>query len=133
MKNRPIIDTYSTMYPVNIVVCNKYVTLKDIRKRYTYYDGTEISDISNTYDAITIKCKNKKDNINCILIYHISDFGNNKEYINNRLKTIVHECSHVVMFTYELIGEDICLEQQEPFAYYMEYIFDCVLKTLNKK
>ena len=134
MKNKSIIDTYTTIYPVNIVVCNKYTTLKDIRNKYKYSDGTEILDIFNTYDAVTIKCISKKDNAKCILIYHMKDYGdNNKERIDNRLKIIVHECSHAIMFTYELIGEDICLEQQEPFAYYMEYIFECVLKTLNKK
>lgn len=132
--NKSIIDTYTTMYPVDIVVCNKYTTIKDIAKKYKYTNGEEITYDCSTSDAITIKAKSKKDNSNCIIIYHIQDFGStSKERNEERLKTIVHECIHAALFTYELIDSDVSLDSQEPFAYYIEYIFGCVLKTLNKK
>lgn len=39
---KAIIDTYQTTYNKDLVVCNAYVTVNQIIKRYTYCDGKEI-------------------------------------------------------------------------------------------
>ena len=41
---KSIIDTYTTIYFVDIVVANKYTTLDELKQLYTYCDGTELDD-----------------------------------------------------------------------------------------
>ena len=57
-----------------------------------------------------------------------------EEYIDN-ICTLVHEAGHVVLDTYNYIEDRICTDgcKQEPFCYYLEWVFKCIYKTITKQ
>lgn len=135
-KNKSYIDTYKTIYPIDIVVANRYATLKELQELYTYHNGEELDErmMSNSDIITTTKAKRKSDGKCISLIKYIQP--NNIKSIDLRadfVNSCAHEAVHVALDTYEFIGEDVCLAHQEPFAYFVGYITECIYKTLKKK
>lgn len=137
-KKKVHIDTYESMYPTMLVVANESATTKQIAKDYCWFDGTEFedSDFANCGGCV-IRAKRKSDGRKFVLV-KINDYMSFKqtkseEYINN-ICTLVHEAGHVVLDTYNYIEDRICTEacKQEPFCYYLEWIFRCIYKTIIK-
>lgn len=135
-KTKSIIDTYSNMYPVDLVVANKYTTLEELQKLYTYIDGQELDDeiISEGSNATTTKVIRKHDHKCCVLVKYnnnvCSKFVNKKEHY---ISTISHEAGHVVLDIYEYIDQCICNCSPEPFCYLLGWVTQCIYKTLSKK
>lgn len=134
MTNKKYIDTYSTIYGVDIVVANMNVKLEDLKKNYVYYDGAVLEDDICTGMATVTKIKSIKTGRPSLLVKlnKISVFkGENKS--EELMKTAVHEAGHVCLRIYEYIWERNMIESQEPFCYLLEYIYECIYKTWTKK
>lgn len=136
MSKNKYIDVYSTIYNIDIVVANKYVTAKDLSELYVYSDGVEIKDDDfNGNIACTMHCTNKETGKYCVLVKYIN--SSNIKTVDKKidfLKTIVHEALHVVYGIYNGIGEKVYPENSnEATAYFFEYVFDCIYKTWTKK
>ena len=133
-KNKAIIDTYTTMYNVDIVVANRQVNLEKLKSLYTYQDGVVLDNFILDGLATTAVVKRISDHKTCILIKDNKDtdvksIDKKLDYIN----TIAHESLHAVLDIYDIIGQKVCTCSQEPLCYLMGYIAECVYKTLTKK
>lgn len=132
MKNskKSIINKYySDIYEVDIIIANKYTTVEQLKKKYTYYDGVIIEDDITKPYAIVAKCKDIKTGKYCILIKFNID---SKDYGKAKLiNTLSHESLHATLFIYELIHEDISHETtNEPLCYLTGWISECIYKTV---
>ena len=140
-KRKAYIDVYKSMYPLELVVVNGSVTLEQLRKQYCEIDGTEIEDFDRCkWSAITFKGIRKSDEHRVVIVWlqNPEDVyypkGTAKlEKEQSYISTIAHEAAHVALTTYSTIGEGICTVDQEPFAYYMQWIVECIYKTMSKK
>jgi hypothetical protein len=133
-KKKAIIDTYETLYGVDIVVANRQVSLDKLRKLYTYGDGVMLDDFIADGLATTAIVKRISDNKTCILIKDNKDtdvksVDKKLDYIN----TIAHESLHAVLDIYDIINQKVCTCTPEPMCYLIGYIAECVYKTLTKK
>lgn len=132
-KKKSIIDTYPTIYFVDIVVANKYTTLEELKELYTYSDGTELDDQLLSGNACTATCTRKSDNCSVCLIKYNND--TKRKNINKQLdliNTVCHEAGHAVLDIYEYIGQNVCNCSPEPFCYLLGYVSECIYKTLKK-
>ena len=129
------------MYPLELVVVNGSVTLEQLRKQYCEIDGTEIEDFDRTkFSAVTFKGIRKSDEHRVVIVWlqNPEDIyytkGTSKPDKQISFAGIVsHEASHAALLTYNTIGEGICTVDQEPFAYYLQWIVECIYKTMSKK
>lgn len=131
--SRAIIDTYTSIYPVDLVVANKYVTLEELKELYVYSDDLELDEEVTNCDASTCTVKRKSDNKFCLLVKynhpakHITD--KKLDFIN----TCSHEATHVALDIYEFIHQQVCNCSSEPFCYLQGWATECIYKTLSKK
>ena len=140
-KRKAYIDVYKSMYPLELVVVNGSVTLEQLRKQYCEIDGTEIEDFDRSrWGAVTFKGIRKSDEHRVVIVwlqnpedvYYVK--GTTRlEKEQSYVSVIAHEAAHVALTTYSTIGEGICTVDQEPFAYYMQWIVECIYKTMSKK
>lgn len=131
---KSIIDTYTTIYYVDIVVANKYTTLEELQELYEFSNEEELTEDIMKSDCSASRCRRKSDGKACILIKHncsckIKGVNKHLDLIN----TVAHEAGHAVLDIYEYIGQDICNCSPEPFCYLLGYIAECTYKTLTKK
>lgn len=133
-QKKAIIDTYETLYGIDIVVANRQVSLEKLQKLYTYSDGVMLDDLVIDGLATTAIVKRISDNKTCILIKDNKDtdvksVDKKLDYIN----TIAHESLHAVLDIYDIIQQKVCNCTPEPMCYLIGYIAECVYKTLTKK
>lgn len=137
-KKKAHLDTYETVYPIRLVVANEIVDNADLRKLYTRCDDTELTDDDINADCVcsVIRAKRKSDGryISLVRFRHPSRYLTKSEDIKaGMINTYAHEACHVVLDTYEFIGEQPCTEHQEIFAYQVGWVAECIYKTLAKK
>lgn len=133
MKNKRI-DIYTTIWDVDIVVANKYVTLEELKETYEYSDSTELNDTIIDGCGTTATVRNKKTKALCCLVKynrHITrkDYDSLLDIVN----TAVHEAVHCCLDIYSQCGVDIHYDNQEPVAYEIASITTNILKTLLNK
>ena len=130
-KKKVYIDTYESIYPVLLVVANDAATAKDLNKYFEWGDGCEIldSELSNC-DGCVVKVVRKSDKSKVLLV-KINKYRNTLDAMG----IAAHEAGHVVLATYSLIEDKICQDdgKQEPFCYYLEWVTQCIYKTMTKK
>ena len=133
MKNKHI-DTYTTVYPVYLVVANEAVTLEDLKKDFVYSDKNELDEDVLDCQCSTSKVYNKKTNRYCMLVKfnHRTDYKDDDK-TTDLINTAAHEAGHVVLDIYDFIGASVDINNQEPFTYELGYIAECIYKTLIKK
>lgn len=133
MKNKHI-DTYTTVYPVYLVVANEAVTLEDLKKDFVYSDKGELDEDILNCQCSTSKVYNKKTNRYCMLVKfnHRTDYKDDDK-TTDLVNTVAHEAGHVVLDIYDFIGASVDINNQEPFTYELGYIAECIYKTLTKK
>ena len=135
MTKKKYIDTYKTIYNVYLVVANEAVTLQDLKKKYTYYDGVEIDDAFSDGIATTAKCIDKETNRAVILVKY--NHKSKIKGVNNKLdliNTAAHEATHFAMDLYSYIGEDIDPRMaNENLTYNVGWATECIYNTWTKK
>ena len=133
-KIKPIIDTYETMYDIDIVVANRGVSLEKLQKLFVYPDGVVLEAFITDAMACTAVVKRISDNKTCILIKDNKD--SSVKSVDKRIdfiNTIAHESLHAVLDIYDIIEQKVCSCSSEPMCYLIGYIAQCVYKTLTKK
>ena len=133
-QKKAIIDTYETLYDIDIVVANRQVSLDKLRKLYTYGDGVMLDDFIADGLSTTAVVKRISDNKTCILIKDNKD--TDVKSIDKKLdhiNTIAHESLHAVLDIYDIIDQKVCSCSSEPMCYLIGYIAQCAYKTLTKK
>ena len=133
-KTKAIIDTYETMYCIDIVVANKEVSIEKLRKLFAYPDGAELDTFITDGIATTAVVNRISDNKTCILIKYnhdsaVKSVNKKTDFIN----TIAHESLHAVLDIYDIIEQKVCTCSSEPLCYLIGYIAECAYKTLTKK
>lgn len=103
MKN---IDIYETMYDVNIAVCNRKCTNKDIINNFLTSDGKEITEeylsTKPTTSAYTFRAIDKSNKYATFVVRILNVFGNTKlEKDTDLINTIAHEAMHIVLDTFD--------------------------------
>ena len=134
MKN---IDIYETIYGVDIAVCNKNCADKDIINNFLTSNDKEITEeylsASPTLNAYSFRAINKHNRHTTFVVRILKVFGNNKlEKDTDLINTIAHEAMHIVLDTFDKISEVVSVEVQEPYAYYIGWICECIYKSYKK-
>lgn len=134
MKN---IDIYETMYDVNIAVCNRKCTDKDIINNFLTSDGKEITEeylsTNPTTSAYTFRVIDKRNKYTTFVVRILNVFGNTKlEKDTDLINTIAHEAMHIVLDTFDKMNEVVSVHVQEPYAYYIGWICECIYKSYKK-
>lgn len=130
--NKAIINTYKTIYSVDIVVANKYTTLEQLQKLYCYYDNVELDkDILDGVGSCS-RCRRKSDKHPIALIKWNADIPyykveDKKAYMIN---TMSHEALHAAIDIYEYMGQNITFDSTEPLAYLVGWITECIYNTV---
>ena len=133
-QNRAIIDTYETMYDIDIVVANRNVSLEKLKKLYTYPDGVTLDQFIVEGLSTTAVVKRISDNKTCILIKDNKDTDvKTVDKTIDHINTIAHESLHAALDIYDVIQQKVCTCSSEPICYLVGYIAGCVYKTLMKK
>lgn len=134
MKN---IDIYETMYDVNIAVCNRKCTNKDIINNFLTSDGKEITEeylsTKPTTSAYTFRAIDKRNNYATFVVRILNTYGKTKlERDTDLINTIAHEAMHVVLDTFNKMDEVVSVHVQEPYAYYIGWLCECIYKSYKK-
>lgn len=134
MKN---IDIYETMYDVNIAVCNRKCTDKDIINNFLTSDGKEITEeylsTKPTTSAYTFRAIDKRNKYATFVVRILNTYGKTKlEKDTDLINTIAHEAMHIVLDTFDKIGDIVSVHVQEPYAYYIGWICECIYKSYKK-
>lgn len=132
--SKAIIDTYETIYSVDIIVANKHSTLEQLKKILIYSDGIELDEGILQCICTVSTCKRLSDNKYCILVKYNRDSGiksvdKKLDFIN----TVCHESGHVVLDIYRYMEELVDTNHQEMFCYLLGHVGECIYKTLTKK
>jgi hypothetical protein len=77
--------------------------------------------------AMTIPCTKREGKLNGAILWFPSAKG-----INDG-KVVAHESVHAATYIYKTIGGNIEMENHEPYAYLVGYIYDCVDKVRRIK
>lgn len=129
------IDTYSTIYNVDIAVANKEVTFKDLQKKYKYPDDSELVENDDNPIAYAERLVDKNTGHAVILIKYCRD--NDVKGVDKRadfINTIAHEATHAAMYIYSKIGEKVFVDDSnELLSYLIGWISECIYKTWTKK
>lgn len=134
MKN---IDIYETMYEVNIAVCNRKCTDKDIINNFLTSDCKEITEeflsTKPTTSGYTFRAIDKRNGCTTFVVRILKTFGNTKlEKDTDLINTIAHEAMHIVLDTFNKMNEVVSVHVQEPYAYYIGWICECIYKSYKK-
>ncbi len=132
--NKKRLDIYKTIWDIDIVVANKYITLEELKEQYEYTDSKELDDFIVDGCATTSTVINKKTKALCCLVKYNrritrKDVDSHLDIIN----TAVHEAVHCVLDIYSQSSVDIHYDNQEPVAYEIAAVTTNILKTLLDK
>lgn len=132
--NKAVINTYPTIYNIDLVVANKHVTIKQLRELYSEPNGEELEDITNMGECVTMMVQNKKTRRLVSLVKYCCD-NNVKDIDKNTdlVQLCSHEASHVVLDIYNHIYSNVNLTDQEPFAYFLGWVTERIYETLRKQ
>ena len=135
MNKNKHITILNTVYNIDIIIANRHVTLKDLQKKYTYYNGDELEESIIDCQASTTCCKYKNTGKPCILIKDNKD--SSVKGINKKLdliNTASHEALHAAIDIYSYIGETInTSESNESLAYFIGWLTQHIYETFTKK
>ena len=129
-KKKGIIRKYNNdIYKIELVVADKYTTLEQLKKNYTYYDGEPLDDEMMKTSACTARCKDIKTDAPVSIVKFNETVKDDKLWFTN---CAAHEATHVALDMYEAIHQNLCFCSSEPFCYLVGWATECIYKTLMK-
>lgn len=135
-KKKARIDTYSTIYDMDVVVANELVGLKKLKDLFEYPDGEELEDLYTEWNVVTSLVKRKSDGAYTVLVKFnkISDgFVSSGDNLLDMIDVCSHEATHAALDIYNTVSAKVDTENQENFAYFVAYIAERIAKTLLNK
>lgn len=129
-----IVDRYyCELYDTYLCVANKDATLSQIRKYVKWPDGEEFDEPMDSGAAKTFyTLTDKETDADAILVKYNSNTQNKKvDKVIDRVGIASHEATHVALLIYQLLGQNVSFESQEPFAYLVEWATECIYKTIR--
>lgn len=135
MKNKKsYIDTYETIYPVDIVVANKACSIEELRELYTYSDGVILDDDVCNKFCTTCTVRRIEDGRYAILIKFneekLPKWANPKEDL---VDSCAHEALHAALDIYEYVGQKVDNRNNEDLAYFIGWIAARIYRTVTRK
>ena len=130
-KDKSRIDTYETMYHIDLVVANRYTKIEQLQQDYCFSDGVELDSTILDGCSTCSTVKNKKTGRFCILIkdnHTIKEKGVDK--FLDLIDSITHEAMHALIDIYEDVNAQVKFDNPEPACYFMAYLCKCTAKTL---
>lgn len=119
-----IAEFFPEVYPRRLWVAYGS-SIKDINDRFLGRDHEPISFNANALDAMTITVIEKSTLRYGVLVV----FGTKEDATP---PTITHESIHVAMSIFEDIGAEFTFNNQEPFAYLVEWVSKCCHEFVHK-
>ncbi len=134
MNKNNSIDIYKTIYDLDLAVCRKNYKIKDIINTYERLNGGPLDEkLFDDSTAFTFVCRNKETKVYTIVVAINKTKGKTRQDKNADLtNSISHEAAHVVLETYAKIMDNVSVDHQEPFAYYLGWVAECIYRTYNK-
>ena len=130
--DKSIIDVYSTIYNVDLVVANKYTTIKQLNKVYCNIEHNDLED--DDCVAYTERGYDRKTDKPVIIVRYVRQSKWAEDQKSDLINTAAHEALHVCMDIYSKIGEKIFeQDSNELFAYLIGWVTECIYKTWTKK
>lgn len=128
------IDIYKTIYDLDLAVCRKNYKIKNIINTYERLNGDPLDEkLFDDSTAFTFACRNKETKVYTIVVAINKTKGKTRQDKNADLtNSISHEAAHVVLETYAKIMDNVSVDHQEPFAYYLGWVAECIYRTYNK-
>lgn len=131
--NKSIIDVYKTFYNVDLVVVNKYTTIKQLNKVYCDIEHNDFED-DDVCIAYTVRGYDRKTDRPVIIVRYVRQSKWSEDQKSDLINTAAHEALHVCMDIYSKIGEKIFeQDSNELFAYLIGWVTECIYKTWTKK
>lgn len=130
--DKSVIDVYPTIYNVDLVVVNKYTTIKQLNKVYCNIEHNDFED--DDCIAYTERGYDRKTDKPVIVVRYIRQSTWADDQKSDLINTAAHEALHVCMDIYSKIGEKIFeQDSNELFAYLIGWVTECIYKTWTKK
>lgn len=130
--NKSIIDTYETIYNVDLVVANRYTTIDQLNKTYCNVNQEDLTDCESI--AYTEIGYNRKTNKPVVIVRYVKNCEWPVDKKLDLINTAAHEALHVCMDIYTKIGEKVYeQDSNELFAYLVGWVTECIYKTWTKK
>lgn len=132
-KKSKIVVYRNDIYDCSLVVANQYVTLEELKKKYTFCDGVELNEDVLSGEATTSRCKDIDTGESiCLVKYNHDTIIKGKDKFLNFINTVSHEATHVALDIYELCNQNVCFCSSEPFCYLQGWACECIYKSLKK-
>lgn len=132
-KKSKIVVYRNDIYDCSLVVANQYVTLEELKKKYTFCDGVELNEDVLSGEATTSRCKDIDTGESiCLVKYNHNTIVKGKDKFLNFINAVSHEATHVALDIYELCNQNVCFCSSEPFCYLQGWACECIYKALKK-
>ena len=125
MKKFRIYEFHPQIYPRRLWVA-KGGTFEDIKTRFAAYNGEELGEPSDAI-AVTYIVQTRDDNR---YLGHLIWFPSAKDMTSS---IMAHEAFHASMDLFGMIGCKMHYDNQEPFAYLVGWVVDCIDKVKRNK
>lgn len=136
-KKRFKLDTYQTMYDIDLVVCYGDMSTKELQARYRKFNDSELDDDINSSRAWCSALTRKSDDAIILFVKINKDFENGFTSSGDELLDMIdcasHEAAHCALDLFSIIGANSEDNNTEPFAYLVGYFTERIMKTLLNK
>lgn len=131
--NKAVVRIFKTYCGVELVIANKYATLKDLSD-YIYSNGDPLEEDTESFDATTSKVVNKHTGNKAILVrLNNVTYPKGTTKLSRIVEISAHEAMHVVLMLQQHMGENISLDYQEPTCYLLDNITTQIFETFTAK
>ena len=117
MKNKTTIHEFDPCIYPRLLWVVKGGELDEIRKTLEF---GELDDDEQKGGAVTISAYDNENKRGGFLVW----FPKASEMSN--LDWIAHECTHVALGIFDYIGSEVAVNESEPFAYLVGWVFKCI-------
>ena len=128
-----MVNTYHIFYPIEIIVGIDETTAQIDETSITASDSDWLEKQireNKTMSGFTTKINIQEDNMDTGVYIHLdNDILDNNELFNS---TVIHESYHACNIIYKHIQAIPDIDNDEPFAYLLSYVYRCCIDTINE-
>lgn len=136
-KKRFKLDTYQTVYNIDLVVCYGDMSTKELQALYRKLNDSELDDDFNSSRAWCSALIRKSDGATILFVKINKDFNDGFTSSGDELLDMIncasHEAAHCALYLFSIVGANSEDNNSEPFAYLLGYFTERIMKTLLNK